>query len=642
MNELIKQGFTVAIGEISGDYKDANEFLIKDKELFLAQINKAWQQNNVTAITDKPSEMYTPVSEIGNAYYVTQSKNIKCVSNFVMKPISLIVGVDGGIYTIQFQCSNGKVLEKQFKSSILSSVRTFKQMINKENAELSFMGTDSDLENIKIYMFQTYPVYERKTGVDHIGIIKHNNQWMFVDTDKAVNAEGGTDTSIAAFISVGHIFENRLLIAKAIRKEDFTELSKRLFHFNKPTRAMTIVAWCSACFLKERLLQRKIKMSNLFLHGLAGSGKSDTSGGVIMPIFGMDNEPLSCSNIKEFALLMVCSTNNVFPVILDEYKPAKLGSFRVDLISRTLRSAYDGHRTDRGHQDQSVTSYQYRAPIVLIGESSIEEKAVKERSIEVLFGKLDRTKEHSENYFFLKRNSKLLNSFGQGLLFQTLKLSDAELDSWIKESERFQNLDFETRNINGLSILFIGMKLIQKLYQECELDFEEETKYNSDDISDIFISNLKESLDINGYSKSSVEQIIETFDIMASKKLIFDNVHYVVNETSNELQLYIPKLYPEFTKYYKDYSLSNDVEYLNKGDFTKQLRETEYFLKHDNRIFKNNFDNACKKYKCFILDLKLISQRLETEIFYCEEDVDKKADQDGFVDAIQMEIPFEP
>ena len=58
-------------------------------------------------------------------------------------------------------------------------------------------------------------------------------------------------------------------------------------------------------------------------------------------------------------------------------------------IYNHLRQGYDGQVGTRGRSDQSVAEYELVAPIVLAGEESPDEAAVRERSIELLYSKKD-------------------------------------------------------------------------------------------------------------------------------------------------------------------------------------------------------------------------------------------------------------
>ena len=54
-----------------------------------------------------------------------------------------------------------------------------------------------------------------------------------------------------------------------------------------------------------------------------------------------------------------------------------------------FRDSYDGHEGVRGRADLSVVTYDLSAPLIVAGEESADEAAIRERSIELLFSKKD-------------------------------------------------------------------------------------------------------------------------------------------------------------------------------------------------------------------------------------------------------------
>jgi len=59
----------------------------------------------------------------------------------------------------------------------------------------------------------------------------------------------------------------------------------------------------------------------------------------------------------------------------------------------TIRESYNGEVESKGHQDQTVQDYKLDAPIVLAGEWSINQPAIKERIILVRFNDVVKKKQ---------------------------------------------------------------------------------------------------------------------------------------------------------------------------------------------------------------------------------------------------------
>ena len=122
--------------------------------------------------------------------------------------------------------------------------------------------------------------------------------------------------------------ETELPRHKAISAEKLTELGPLLLGYNEPAKTVTVLAWCTGCFVKEMLRSVGIKYPHLFLIGEAGSGKSTTLERVILPLFGR-SKVVAAPQITGFTLMKDASSSNLFPQALDEFKPSKIDKTRL-------------------------------------------------------------------------------------------------------------------------------------------------------------------------------------------------------------------------------------------------------------------------------------------------------------------------
>ena len=291
-------------------------------------------------------------------------------------------------------------------------------------------------------MTNKYREYNHCFGLDYVGLFKMDGEWVYVGTDGAIDRKGNQIRSVISITEDNEALRSGILDTPMIKKSELKEISVDLFRFNTYERTINILGWVGACFLKERLRQRKIKLSHLVIAGGAGSGKSETLEKIIQPIFGLQGSGIWCSVITKFSTLKSTSSTNLLPVIFEEYKPHKLSKIELDLISGTLRSTYDYQTSQRGRADQSVVNYMRRSPICLVGESSFDETAIKERTVDVQFAKSDRTAENTKSYRYLAKHEDQLNSLGKALLLLVMNMSDEALDELIQQSKVFEKLDF--------------------------------------------------------------------------------------------------------------------------------------------------------------------------------------------------------
>ena len=215
-------------------------------------------------------------------------------------------------------------------------------------------------------------------------------------------------------------------------------LAQNILTYNEPAKTVPILAWCAGCFIKSHLKKCGVKFPHLFLIGEPGSGKSATLENIIVPIMG-NTRIYASSSITPFVMMKEADTSNVIPIYLDEFKPSKMKSKLANLhgIYNHLRDGYDGHKASRGRSDQSQVFYDLFAPIVVSGEESPDESAIRERAIELPFSRKDTLADDREAIFiWWLSNRDLLRCFGRSLLDAALRTTVKEVAGWFDESKK--------------------------------------------------------------------------------------------------------------------------------------------------------------------------------------------------------------
>lgn len=561
----------------------------------------------------------TFIYEKDNCYYISTEKKDRQISNFVMKLLEYVriendAGITiGGEYVVEFIMQSKKKYQKRVSPQVFSSNRKFKEFLRADTIDLSYLGTESDIEFILQKMKINAKSLVEKTGIDYTGIRFFDNQWNYVGMEKTIDASGNVNESIVSVTEpTGSIYSD-ILDQDKILGQELEELLPHLFGMNVEEKMIGILGWCSANFCKERLKALGYKFPHLIVCGEAGSGKSSVVEELIQPLFSIQSPPLSCEKITQFAMLKACSTSNFFPVICEEYKPGRLGS-KINMISGFLRDSYDGHGMRKGTSQQKVLEYQYRAPIILVGESGVDEKAVKDRSLEILFSISERQPLHTTHFQWLKQHQAVIQKMGRSMLGYVLQLEDNEILAIMEEKVNYfeQNTTFESRNKTGLAAVALGIEVLCRFSKAKGIDFEQVTNLDTAKVLDSLASlmNLSSS-DGEGKTMTEVEKTIQVFDTMAMQGILESGIHYQVNRSTNELQLYIKDIYPLYSKFYRDYNMQAELDFLPKNQFSKQLRLTGYFKTHDKRCFQKTFNGNIQQSsnpKCFVLNLDMLEK----------------------------------
>jgi putative DNA primase/helicase len=254
------------------------------------------------------------------------------------------------------------------------SLSAFRKRLSREDFRLSFSGTQRDFEDV-IRLWGD-DKYANTTLVDSIGMhFGANGAPIFVTQDGAINRRGEPVRNLCLDPTKGEI-KCGLVSAQPATNEEAEMLLAPLLSYNDRPITATVLGFIGACFLDGHFRKLGIKHGHLVITGEAGSGKSTTVESVIQPIFGLGTG-LAASNITGFTLMRAASSSNTVPLIIEEFKAAQMTKANLDQVGNLLRSSYDGHIATRGRGDMGLNRYAITAPIILVGETSPFETAVR-------------------------------------------------------------------------------------------------------------------------------------------------------------------------------------------------------------------------------------------------------------------------
>ncbi len=343
-----------------------------------------------------------------------------------------------------------------------------------------------------------------------------------------------------------------------------------------------------------------MKFPHLFLIGEAGSGKSNTLERIILPIFSKA-KVTAATQVTGFTLLKESASSNMIPQPLDEFKPSKIDRNRLYALYNHMRDVYDGHEGVRGRADQTSVSYQLLAPLIVAGEESADEAAIRERTIELLFSKRDlRPDTHRAAFRKLCVMEDSLSNFGRGLLDVAMRTKVEEVSAWFGAAHTLLGEELPSRIVNNLACCVAGLRLIEKLCAVHELKFEQ---VFSQDVS-MCVNNLRYSvreylLDGGTSNKSVVEQTLEIMDRMGLDE------QTEVKVQGDEIAFRFKKIYDRYTKYRRDYAILGEC--LTYTQFMKQLRNSDLYIQDRTTRFPGGVAMAS------VLNLTLLMERCDMD-----------------------------
>jgi hypothetical protein len=541
----------------------------------------------------------------GNCYFRRKGDKFYPITNFVVEPIEMICAEEEAQLTCNFITEKGEKFPQALTSGDFSTVQKFKGVLNKRTIALSFLGGEGDLELFKTHIYDLDWV--KKRGVKALGIYLRDKRFVFVDSKGAVGV-GGKRVNNIVQIEKYRCLESGILQADFLDKTGLQLLAEHILRYNEPAKTVPILAWAAACFIKPQLRFNKVKSPHLFLIGEAGSGKSNTLESIILPIFSRSKVSAS-SQVTGFTLMKESASSNVIPQALDEFKPSKLDKLHLNWLYNHFRDSYDCHEGVRGRADQTQTTYDLLAPIVVAGEESADESAIRERSVELLFSKKDiRQPGCRESFMWLSRSGKLLQSLGRSLLNTSLSTTPAEVDLWFDEGKNFLPGELPLRVLDNLCCLYCGLSLLAKLCQNMGAAWNNVIQYDHETCIRYIEFAAKEYLLDGGMNNKAIVE--QTFEIMARMNLK-QGVDYAFENNGQYLCLCLGGVYDRFTRYKKDCAIVGEV--LSLSQFQRQLSHSEFFVE------KSRLKRMGEEIRrVWVVDFAVLSKRCDVSGFVRE------------------------
>ena len=511
----------------------------------------------------------TSIFERDGRYFRAKGDSVYPITNFVVVPQEMIVSEDETQMTADLVTTNSGTFRLTFMTTDFNNLQKFKNVLNRRTISLSYTGAESDLELLKGYLAGL--PWTVKRGVKALGVHLYDGCWVFASPDGAMR-EKSAEVEDVVQLEKHQSIETEIQRRKAIGAEGLAALGALLLRYNEPAKTVAVLAWCAGCFIKEHLRLAGIKYPHLFLIGEAGSGKSNTLERIILPVFSRA-KIIAATQVTAFALMKESASSNIIPQALDEFKPSKIDRIRLNALYNHMRDTYDGHAGVRGRADQSSVSYALLAPLIVAGEESPDEAAIRERSMELLFSKRD-LKDHASRAAFqqLTRIPDALAAFGRGLLDTALATPGADVVTWHDGALPLFSKDLPSRIVNNLACCMAGLRLLEKLCASLGLTWNDVFSLGLEACTAHLQYAAREYLlDGGETNKSVVEQTLEIMDRMG-----LDDDSCKILEDGKLVAIFFKGVYDRYTKYRRDHAIGGEC--LTYAQFMRQLRKSDLFV----------------------------------------------------------------
>ena len=596
----------------TGRDREQMDRLFRQSALFREKWDKVHHADGATygeetleQAVQRTEQVYSPGGELGvfeaNGRYMRErGENVYPLTNFVVHPLEMLVAEEEAQMTCDAATMYGETFRLTFMTADFASAQKFKAVLNKRTISLSYMGSDGDLEVLKTYLAGLE--WQVKRGVKALGLYERDGRWAYVDRARAF-AAGGEEVADMVQMEKCASIETALPEHPPISTERLMELGAPLLSYNEPAKTVTVLAWCAGCFIKEMLRAAGVKYPHLFLIGEAGSGKSTTLERVILPIFGRCRV-VAAPQVTGFTLMKDAASSNLFPQALDEFKPSKIEKNRLAALYNHFRDSYDGHEGVRGRADQTQATYALLAPLVVAGEESPDEPAIRERGMELLFSKRDLKDPAARQAFGrLSAMQGALTEMGRALLDTALTLNTATARQWFDEALPLFNGRLPSRVVNNLACCMAGLRLAQAMCNRLGFSWGQVFSVGLDACAKHLEYAAREYLLDGGESnKSVVEQTLEVMD-----RMTVSPEYCAFSKDGKEVAFLFARFYDQYTKYRRDHAIYGEC--LPYNQFIKQLKKSDLFVGYKTARIGPGTPKA------YVLNYELIRQRCDVTGF---------------------------
>ena len=541
-----------------------------------------------------------PIFEYEKKYFRLTDQKFYPITNFTLKPVEMLVAKDEAEITVDIVTDTGKPFKRTFATRDFDNSMKFTSVLNTNTLSLTFFGGDGDLKLFKNYISNLKCT--EKTGIRAIGIYKHDGRWVYVGDNEAIASDGEKIGNITQLEKYKYI-SGRIHESDAISTENLQALGRNLLNFNEKIKTVSIISWAAACFVKEHLLTAGIRFPHCFNIGEAGSGKSSVIENIVCPIFGT-SEITAASQVTAFSLMREAASSRLIPQIFDEFKPSKMDKYRLFAFYNHLRDSYDGHAGMRGRSDQSITYYDLTAPIIIAGEESASETAIRERAIELLYSKKDLKDENRlKSYIWLNKRHDVLTAFGRSLLDTALKTKPADALTWFKESKSAFSPKMPPRIINNLQCCAAGIRLIDEMCKMRGFSWVDVFGMQIDECYEHLHIGAREYLLDGGENNKSVVEL--TLENMA--RMGVDNNNEFKMTKDGNIAFRFNKIYDKYTGWRRNADIRGEC--LDYREFLKQLKHSDLYIDYSNVRFESGVQKA------HVLDYTELKKRCNIEDF---------------------------
>lgn len=440
---------------------------------------------------------------------------------------------------------------------------------------------------------QPAPNYE---GTEYIGL--HGEEYdEWVTPDGTLTGEGWTANPANVYYEKGGDQRGSSSLSEKwsmsaddgdeFDRDTVREILKRVPKTRDPDRGLPVLGWFYAAPLKPIVMDEEGEFNLLQVAGATGTGKTTTLE-MYYQLFGMDASPFGVDD-THFTIQKKLAGSCGLPIWFDEYKPTETASDHINWFHQTLRKASKGYHIPKGRPDLSEITLEARAPIVFSGEQTVNEPAVRRRTVMTQFTRTGKEGEYKSHYAELTGSTKyetdngeIRNPDGYDLTEHALAYYQyiTETDPakfrrlWERAAETTDNIEKtlgvtpDDAESQGLQTVVFGALVFSDFASE--FDVSESALPDDTDIRGA-IEHVVENIGPDGRRREHIDDFTELLSQAALADYIEEGKHYRVVESKKfgckALAFHMQTCHSAVRRFVQEFNVEDEYNLIGKADY---------------------------------------------------------------------------
>lgn len=448
------------------------------------------------------------ISEQVDGMYALRSKGIGRITSFTIRPIYIVlyetetleeqVTTEGfGVFEI---ISKHRITGKEARSTVelrsynFYTASSLRETLREKKVHGAFVyGSDQEIGQLGEYLFFEAAAIER-TGINAIGIKRLESDETIIVTPKKVFDSNGAERPDMVYvrdevIGIAEVMKLQGLgyDEKSWKHNVLPLFVENVLRLHKRTTMITILGWLTAIPFETviRVNGNLGGFPHLMISGVNGGGKTGMIR-TLLPFVGYEMNPDIPSFGTQFANTQAIGTSYFVPVAFDEYRPHSWPEALRNSVERLMRDSYNKGYTSKGQKDLSTRRFDFRNPLVIIGQRGTSDQANAERvvpaEVDVNFLESKAGEVAKEAYQLL--NDAVDKRFWTGYMLWCARQNEADVLAVYTECKRVvkeKHPQLKEREVGNYAVVSLGLYYFKKLADEYGLDCD----YSEEEIYDV-------------------------------------------------------------------------------------------------------------------------------------------------------------